>query len=169
MITKKGGSFPIKKGRGFLTNEGSSFLTKKGYGLLIRTMSGGVSSCIIVVLRYFIKTFFPPTTFTPRCTFCRRWPARFHISLSLFGHIRVLTPFGSLPAYSCHPLASSGIPRWESITEDRIRANLSKTKNIPPKTLIFSDFYCTFAMSLMILLVLICSTKVSEKSDIAKS
>jgi hypothetical protein len=27
----------------------------------------------------------------------------------------------------------------------------------------------TFAMSLMILLVLICSTKVSEKSDMAKS
>ena len=33
----------------------------------------------------------------------------------------------------------------------------------------FSDFCCTFAMSLMILLVLICSTKVSEKSDMAKS
>ena len=30
-------------------------------------------------------------------------------------------------------------------------------------------FLCTFAMSLMILLVLICSTKVSEKSDMAKS
>ena len=30
--------------------------------------------------------------------------------------------------------------RWKSITEDRIRSNLSKTKNIPPKTLIFSDF-----------------------------
>ena len=29
--------------------------------------------------------------------------------------------------------------------------------------------HCTFAMSLMILLVLICSTKVSEKSDTAKS
>ena len=47
--------------------------------------------------------------------------------------------------------------------------NLSKTKNIPPKALIFSDFCCTFATSLMILLVLICSTKVSEKSDMAKS
>ena len=58
---------------------------------------------------------------------------------------------------------------WESITEERIRSNLSKTKNIPPKALIFSDFCCTFAMSLMILLVLICSTKVSEKSDMAKS
>ena len=43
------------------------------------------------------------------------------------------------------------------------------TKNIPPKALIFSDFMLTFAMSLMILLVLICSTKVSEKSDMAKS
>ena len=30
-------------------------------------------------------------------------------------------------------------------------------------------FLLTFAMSLMILLVLICSTKVSEKSDMAKS
>ncbi|MCR5780439.1 MAG: hypothetical protein K6G70_07860 [Bacteroidaceae bacterium] len=65
LITKKGSSFPIKKGRGFLTNEGSSFLTKKGYGLLIRTMSGGVSSCIIiVVLRYFTKTFLPPMMLT---------------------------------------------------------------------------------------------------------
>ena len=53
--------------------------------------------------------------------------------------------------------------------EDRIESNLSKTKNIPPKAVIFSDFCYTFAMSLMILLVLICSTKVSEKSDIAKS
>ena len=34
--------------------------------------------------------------------------------------------------------------------------------------LIFSDFMLTFAMSLMILLVLIFSTKVSEKSDMAR-
>ncbi len=34
---------------------------------------------------------------------------------------------------------------------------------------IFSDFMLTFAMSLMILLVLICSTKASEKSDMTKS
>ena len=33
----------------------------------------------------------------------------------------------------------------------------------------FLGFLLTFAMSLMILLVLICSTKVSEKSDMAKS
>jgi len=39
---------------------------------------------------------------------------------------------------------------------------LSKTKNIPPKAVIFSDFICTFAIPMMILLVLICSTKVSE-------
>ena len=38
----------------------------------------------------------------------------------------------------------------ESITEDRIGSNLSKTKNIPPKAVIFSDFCCIFAMSLMI-------------------
>ena len=44
-----------------------------------------------------------------------------------------------------------------------------QVENIPPKALIFSDFMLTFAMSLMILLVLICSTKVSEKSDMAKS
>ncbi len=44
-----------------------------------------------------------------------------------------------------------------------------QNENIPPKALIFSDFCCTFATSLMILLVLICSTKVSEKSDMAKS
>jgi hypothetical protein len=42
-------------------------------------------------------------------------------------------------------------------------------ENIPPKAVIFSDFLLTFAMSLMILLVLICSTKESEKSDMAKS
>ena len=59
--------------------------------------------------------------------------------------------------------------KCESITEDRIESNLSKTKNIPPKAVIFSDYICTFAMSLMILLVLICSNKVSEKSDMAKS
>ena len=34
--------------------------------------------------------------------------------------------------------------------EDRIESNLSKTKNIPPKAVIFSDFCCIFAMSLMI-------------------
>ena len=33
----------------------------------------------------------------------------------------------------------------------------------------YTDFCCTFAMSLMILLVLICSTKVSEKFDMTKS
>ena len=36
------------------------------------------------------------------------------------------------------------------ITEDRIESNLSKTKNIPPKAVIFSDFCCIFAMPLMI-------------------
>ena len=35
-------------------------------------------------------------------------------------------------------------------TGDRMESNLSKTKNIPPKAVIFSDFCCTFAMSLMI-------------------
>ena len=42
-------------------------------------------------------------------------------------------------------------------------------KNIPPKGVIFSDFIYTFVMSLKILLVLICSTKVSEKSEMTKS
>ena len=40
---------------------------------------------------------------------------------------------------------------------------------IPPKGVIFSDFMLTFAMSLKNLLVLNCSTKVSEKSEMAKS
>jgi hypothetical protein len=48
-------------------------------------------------------------------------------------------------------------------------SNLSKTKNIPPKAVIFSDFMLTFAMSLKNLFVLICSTKISEISDMAKS
>ena len=62
------------------------------------------------------------------------------------------------------------------ITEGRFfcyRAVITKEPSpcmfIPPKAVIFSDFICTFAMSLMILLVLICSTKVSKKSDMAKS
>ena len=37
------------------------------------------------------------------------------------------------------------------------------------KRSVFSDFMFIFAMSLMILLLLNCSTKASEKSDIAKS
>ena len=45
----------------------------------------------------------------------------------------------------------------------------SLTCNIPPKGVIFSDFICTFTTSLMILLVVKRITKVSEKSDIAKS
>ena len=57
---------------------------------------------------------------------------------------------------------------WGSL-HSRIRSNLSKTKNIPPKALIFSDFLLTFAMSLMILLVFKRDTKVSEKSDMVKS
>ena len=38
---------------------------------------------------------------------------------------------------------------------------------MPPNGVIFSDFMLTFAVSLKILLVLICSTKISEKSDMA--
>ena len=47
------------------------------------------------------------------------------------------------------------------------KSNRTSTNN-PPKAVIFSDFCFTFAVSLMILLVLNCSTKVSEKSDMAK-
>jgi len=50
-----------------------------------------------------------------------------------------------------------------------IKSMILMQKNIPPKAVISSDFCCIFAMSLMILLVLICSPKVSEKSDMAKS
>ena len=47
---------------------------------------------------------------------------------------------------------------------------IRETKNIPPKAVIFSDFMLTFAMSLkFFLLVLKHSTKVSKKSDMAKS
>ena len=58
---------------------------------------------------------------------------------------------------------------WESIIEERMPSNLSKMKNISPKMVFFSDFMLTFAMSLMILLILICSTIVSENSDMTKS
>ena len=44
----------------------------------------------------------------------------------------------------------------------------SLTWNIPPKGVILSDFICTFATSLMILLVVKRRTKVSEKSGMAK-
>ena len=53
---------------------------------------------------------------------------------------------------------------------DTKRENCSQTSNNPPKGVIISDFMLTFAMSLKIfLLVLKRSTKVSEKSDMAKS
>ena len=38
-------------------------------------------------------------------------------------------------------------------------------ENIPPKGVIFSDFICTFAMPLKFLLVLKCTTKLSEIFD----
>jgi len=44
-----------------------------------------------------------------------------------------------------------------------------QNENILPKAVVFSEFMLTFAMSLMILLVLICSTKTSEISDMDKS
>lgn len=56
----------------------------------------------------------------------------------------------------------------ESITEDRMLSNLSKTKNILPKAVVFSDFKFTFAKSL-ISVALICSTKVTEIFGMAKS
>ena len=86
--------------------------------------------------------------------------------------------FFSLPWNDTSRFLSSDILRTEYgedynedeyCKDDRIESNLSKTKKNPPKAVIFSDFCCTFAMSLMILLVLICSTKVSKKSDMAKS
>ena len=45
---------------------------------------------------------------------------------------------------------------------------------IPPKGVSFSDFICTFAMSfgdfaILLFAALFCSTKVGEKSDMAKS
>ena len=45
------------------------------------------------------------------------------------------------------------ISEGNGITQNRPHdpeSNLSKTKNIPPKAVIFSDFCCTFAMPLMI-------------------
>ena len=42
-------------------------------------------------------------------------------------------------------------------------------KKNPPKAVIFSDILLTFAMSLKNLLALICSTKISKISDMAKS
>ncbi|MGYP001777857562 len=39
--------------------------------------------------------------------------------------------------------------------------------NIPPKGVSFSDFICTFAMSFGDFAILVCSTKVGEKSDMA--
>ena len=72
------------------------------------------------------------------------------LALPLHDEAAMLHVLETLEGERLHVVLRS--PRWESITEDRIRSNMSKTKNIPPKALIFSDFCCTFAMSLMILL-----------------
>ena len=45
--------------------------------------------------------------------------------------------------------------------------NCSMIGNIPPKGVSFSDFICTFAMSFGDFAILVCSTKVGEKSDMA--
>ena len=50
-----------------------------------------------------------------------------------------------------------------------MESNCSMIEKMPPKGESFSDFICTFATSLMILLVVKRITKVSEKSDMAKS
>ncbi len=42
-------------------------------------------------------------------------------------------------------------------------------RKIPPKGVSFSDFICKFAMSFGAFAILVCSTKVGEKSDMAKS
>ena len=48
-------------------------------------------------------------------------------------------------------------------------SNCSMIGNIPPKGVSFSDFICTFAMSFGDFAILVCSTKVGEKSDMASS
>jgi hypothetical protein len=63
-----------------------------------------------------------------------------------------------------HPRTQHFVDNGADVTE-----KCSLTYIIPPKGLIFSDFMLTFAMPLMILLVFKRSTKVSEKSDMAKS
>ena len=61
--------------------------------------------------------------------------------------------------------------RVESITDESLESNCSMIENIPPKGVSFSDFIAIFAMSyhIRVLLVLICSTKGSKKSDMTKS
>ena len=43
----------------------------------------------------------------------------------------------------------------ESITEESRESNCSMTENIPPKGVSFSDFIATFAMSLVIYLLVV--------------
>ena len=63
----------------------------------------------------------------------------------------------------------AGMPREWSITSRKSASNLSNTKFIPPKAMIFSFFCDIFAMSVGVLLTFNCTTKVSEISDMAKS
>ena len=60
-------------------------------------------------------------------------------------------------------------PKVESMVWSKRTSNCSMIGKIPPKGVSFSDFICTFAMSFGDLLYLFCSTKVGEKTDMAKS
>ena len=65
---------------------------------------------------------------------------------------------------------ASYIGRGESISDESIEPNCSAINNIPPKGVSFSDFICTFAMPCYdFRLFSNCNTKISEKSDTAKS
>ena len=51
--------------------------------------------------------------------------------------------------------------------DDNVESSCSMIGKIPPKGVSFSDFICTFAMSFGDFAILVCSTKVGEKSDMA--
>ena len=59
-------------------------------------------------------------------------------------------------------------PRAESITDDNVESNCSMIENNPPKGVSLSDLICIFAMSI-VGFSFVCNTKISEKSDMAKS
>ena len=81
--------------------------------------------------------------------------------------LTIIIPHKDTPTLLRRCIAS--IPNRQDIQTIVVDDHTEDVKAVRDLQDIFSDFCCIFAMSLMILLVLICSTKVSEKSDMAKS
>ena len=60
-------------------------------------------------------------------------------------------------------------PNMKSIISDKRASKCSMIENMPPKGVNFSDFMCSFAISVKKILIFFCDTKLSDSSDMAKS